>query len=93
MKTLALILLLLFFMSCNQNNKNSNNDLAMETPIIYNDLCFALDSIRFCEDKTDGFCPKLPLDVYFLNSKNGQFQNGYSSTLSSNIQPSFANFS
>lgn len=93
MKTTAILFLLILFTSCNSKNKTTINDMAMESPIIYDDLCFALDSIRFCEDKTNSFCPKLPLDVYFLNSKNGDFANGYSSTLSPEIQPSFANFS
>ncbi|WP_299887846.1 hypothetical protein [uncultured Lacinutrix sp.] len=93
MKITTLLILLFLFTSCLSDKNKNSNTIAMEVPTIETDLCFAIDSIRFCEDKTDSFCPKLPLDVYYLNSKDGQFQNGYSSTLSPNTQPSFANFS
>lgn len=91
MKQILLLLLLVSLIACNSNSK-STNYIASTDPILEN-ACPTLDSIRFCQDKTDQLCSELPLEVYFLGSTNGQFQNGYSSVLAPEIQPSFDNFS
>lgn len=77
--------------SCNNASKQSDY-IASTEPILEN-ACPTLDSIRFCQDKSNTICPELPLDVYFLGSTDGNFNNGYSSVLAAEIQPSFDNFS
>ncbi len=86
-----MLLLLVCLLACN-NKSQQIGYVASSDPILTN-ACPTLDSIRFCEDKKDEFCSQLPLEVYFLGSLNGQFQNGYSSVLAPDIQPSFDNFS
>ena len=91
MKHLILLFVCVCFCSCNDRPKQA--DYIASTDSISGITCPTLDSIRFCENKTDELCSNLPLDVYFLNSTDGQFQNGYSSVLAPGIQPSFDNFS
>ncbi|WP_298902065.1 hypothetical protein [uncultured Psychroserpens sp.] len=75
------------------NEKSNQHDYVASTDTILTDACPTLDSIRFCENRTNELCSNLPLEVYFLGSPDGQFQNGYSSVLAPEIQPSFDNFS
>ena len=92
MKELTIVVLIFCFVSCNKKTKYSNYTAQLNSNLNA-EKCFALDSIRFCSDKSDAFCSNLPLYVYYLNSKDGNFSNGYSSVLSPDFQPSFDNFS
>ncbi|WP_204345297.1 hypothetical protein [Psychroserpens algicola] len=92
MKHLFIIILFVgFIFSCNTSTKPSEY-IASSGPVVDN-TCPTMDSIHFCKDKTDSFCSNIPLDVYFLGGNNGNFENGYSSVLTPDIQPSFDNFS
>jgi hypothetical protein len=90
MKKTVFLILVLAAVAC-QKQTAPKNDLIAEN--VDSNNCFDLTKVYFCEDKTDAFCPKLPLDVKNINTPNGSFGFGYTSTLSPEFQPSFDIFS